>query len=54
MDGEEKRPADLGGEARGGWGGEVADFFFSFVREDKNEGVGGCGVKDSFVGSRAQ
>lgn len=28
MDGEEKRPADLGGEARGGWGGEVADFFF--------------------------
>jgi hypothetical protein len=33
---------------RGGWEGEAQDFF-SLVREDKHEGVGGCGVKDLLV-----
>lgn len=38
VDGEEKRPADLGGEARGGWGGEVADFFFHLCVRIKTKG----------------
>lgn len=54
MDGEEKWRGGLGGRSARWMGRRSSRFFFSFVHEDKNEGVGGCGVKDSFVGSRAQ
>lgn len=58
MGGKEKRRDGFGGRSvqwmggrekqRGGWEGEAPDFF-SLVREDKHEGVGGCGVKDLLV-----